>query len=147
MRKGLAMCTDRDELIKVSYPFLSAEQRKAAVMDSFIPKDSAWYAKTPLVQYTYNMTEANKALDASGYKFGASVKFNADGSVSGGATRTNDKGEPLTLKFTTTNAPFRQTWGGAFVRQMAKCGITVLPSYIPRLNLVRQQLWFAPPRL
>ncbi len=131
VRKGIAMCTDRDELIKVSYPFLSADQRKAAVMDSFIPKDSAWYAKTPLAQYPYNMTEANKLLDASGYKFPDGTKFKADGSVDGGGSRTNANGEPLTLKFTTTNAPFRQTWGGAFVRQMAKCGITVLPSYIP----------------
>jgi len=37
----------------------------------------------------------------------------------------------LALSFTTTNAQFRQTWSAVFIRQMAACGIQVIPTYAP----------------
>ena len=35
------------------------------------------------------------------------------------------------MKFTTTNAQFRQTWGAVFVQNMAACGIQIIPQYVP----------------
>lgn len=125
VRKAIAHCSNRDELITSVYPFLSEEDRAKLNMDTFIPKDSAWYAKVvdpnaEIIDYTYDITGAGQLLDAAGWKL-----------PEGATLRENENGDPLALKFTTTNAQFRQTWGAVFVKQMQACGIQLLPSYIP----------------
>lgn len=125
VRQAVAYCSNRNELIQSVYSYLPDADRAKLNMDTFIPKDSAWYAKTvnpnaAIIDYTFDITKAGTLLDEAGWKL-----------PEGGTIRSNAKGDPLALRFTTTNAPFRQTWGGVFVRQMAKCGIQLLPSYIP----------------
>ena len=118
VRQAIATCTDRNELISVSYPYLSAEDRDKLMMDTFIPKSSPFYT-APSVQYTFDITKAGQMLDEAGWKL-----------PEGENIRVNANGDPLVLRFTTTNAAFRQTWGAVFTAQMAKCGIGIQPSYI-----------------
>lgn len=125
VRQAIAHCTNPVELIGSVYGFLPEEQRAGQIMDTFIPKDSPWYAKNidpnaNIIQYTFDITRAGELLDEAGWT-----------RPEGAAIRVNDKGEPLALRFTTTNAPFRQTWGAVWVSQLQKCGIQLLPSYIP----------------
>lgn len=125
VRQAIAHCTNPIELIGSVYGFLPEEQRTKQLMDTFIPKDSPWYAKNidpnaNIIQYTFDITRAGELLDEAGWKL-----------PEGGRIRANDKGEPLAIRFTTTNAPFRQTWGAVWVSQLQKCGIQLLPSYIP----------------
>ena len=49
----------------------------------------------------------------------------------GAAARTNANGDALSLKFTTTNAQFRQTWSAVAIQQLADCGIQIIPTYAP----------------
>ncbi len=125
VRQAIAHCTNPIELIGSVYGFLPEEQRTKQLMDTFIPKDSPWYAKNidsnaNVVVYEFNTEKAGQLLDEAGWKL-----------PEGGRIRANEKGEPLALRFTTTNAPFRQTWGAVWVSQLQKCGIQLLPSYIP----------------
>ncbi|MCS7325524.1 MAG: ABC transporter substrate-binding protein [Anaerolineae bacterium] len=125
VRKAIAHCTNRKALIDSVYPFLPEEEREKLFMDTFIPKDSVWYAKNVdpnanIVDYPYDPEKGKALLEEAGWKL-----------PEGGSVRVNDKGEPLALRFTTTNAPFRQTWGAVFVKSLQDCGIQLLPSYIP----------------
>jgi ABC-type transport system substrate-binding protein len=125
VRQAIAHCTNPIELIGSVYGFLPEEQRAKQIMDTFIPKDSPWYAKNidpnaNVVTYEFNIEKAGQLLDEAGWKL-----------PEGGRIRVNDKGEPLAIRFTTTNAPFRQTWGAVWVSQLQQCGIQLLPSYIP----------------
>ena len=125
VRRAIAHCTNPIELIGSVYGFLPEEQRAKQVMDTPIPKDSPWYAKNidpnaNIVTYEFNIEKGQALLDEAGWKL-----------PEGGRIRVNDKGEPLAIRFTTTNAPFRQTWGAVWVSQLQKCGIQLLPSYIP----------------
>ena len=125
VRQAIAHCTNPVELIGSVYGFLPEEQRAKQLMDTFIPKDSPWYAKNidpnaNIVTYEFNIEKGQALLDEAGWKL-----------PEGGRIRVNDKGEPLAIRFTTTNAPFRQTWGAVWVSQLQKCGIQLLPSYIP----------------
>jgi ABC-type transport system substrate-binding protein len=120
VRQAIAHCTDRNELISVSYPFLSAEEQGKLQMDTWIPKISPFYSNPNNIQYTFDITAGGKLLDEAGFKL-----------PEGGSVRANDKGEPMILRFTTTNAQFRQTWASVFERQMAKCGIVIQRSHIP----------------
>ena len=120
VRQAIAHCTNRDQLIAASYPFLSADEQAKLRMDTWIPKTSPFYANPNNIDYTFDITGAGKLLDDAGWKL-----------PEGGTIRQNKNGEPLTIRFTTTNAQFRQTWGAVFAKQMAACGIVVQPSYIP----------------
>jgi ABC-type transport system substrate-binding protein len=125
VRRAIAHCTNPIELIGSVYGFLPEEQRTKQLMDTPIPKDSPWYAKNidpnaNIVTYEFNIEKGQALLDEAGWKL-----------PEGGSIRVNDKGEPLAIRFTTTNAPFRQTWGAVWVSQLQKCGIQLLPSYIP----------------
>ncbi len=119
VRQAIAMCANRNELIQVSYPFLSAEEQGKLIMDTWIPKSSPFYA-APSVQYTYDVTKAGALLDEAGWKL-----------PEGGNVRANAAGEPMIVRFTTTNAQFRQTWAAVFEKQMAKCGIVIQRSHVP----------------
>jgi ABC-type transport system substrate-binding protein len=125
VRQAIAHCMNPTELIGSVYGFLPEEQRAKQIMDTWIPKDSPFYAKNAnpdanITQYTFDITGAGKLLDEAGWTL-----------PEGATLRVNAAGEPLAIRFTTTNAPFRQTWGAVFVSQMQKCGIQLLPSYIP----------------
>ncbi len=125
VRQAIAHCTDRSALIGSVYGYLPDEQRSKLFMDTFIPKDSVWYAKNVdpnanIVDYPYDPEKGGQLLDEAGWTL-----------PEGAAIRVNANREPLALRFTTTNAPFRQTWGAVFVSSLQKCGIQLLPSYIP----------------
>ncbi|MGQ9904642.1 MAG: ABC transporter substrate-binding protein [Anaerolineae bacterium] len=125
VRQAIAHCTDRSALIGSVYGYLPEEERAKLFMDTFIPKDSVWYAKNVdpnanIVDYPYDVEKGSQLLEEAGWKL-----------PEGARIRVNDKNEPLALRFTTTNAPFRQTWGAVFVSSLQGCGIQLLPSYIP----------------
>ncbi len=125
VRQAIAHCTDRNALIESVYGYLPEEERAKLYMDTFIPKDSVWYAKNVdpnanIVDYPFDPDRGAQLLEEAGWAL-----------PEGGSVRVNAKGEPLALRFTTTNAPFRQTWGAVFVSSLQKCGIQLLPSYIP----------------
>ncbi len=120
VRQAIAHCTDTSALIAVSYPFLSDEEKAKLKMDTWIPKISQFYSNPNNIQYTFDITAGGKLLDESGWKL-----------PDGGTVRANDKGEPMILRFTTTNAQFRQTWASVFEQQMAACGIVIQRSHIP----------------
>lgn len=122
VRQAVAYCTDRDSLIKASFPALPDADRAKLRMDTFIVKDSPFYAKdnANLVQYPFDLKKAGELLDVAGWKKGEKDKF-----------RKNDKGQQLTLRFYTTNAQFRQTWGTVWTRQMEACGVEIQPFYTP----------------
>ena len=119
VRQAIAYCTNRPDLIKSVYPFVSADEQAKLLMDTFIPK-THWAWKGPYEDYAFNKDEGAKLLEEAGWKL-----------KEGDTYRTNDKGETLALKFTTTNAQFRQTWGAVFVQNMGDCGIQIVPQYVP----------------
>ena len=122
VRQGIAHCTDRDKLIASVYEYVPDADKPKLRMDTFLPKTSQFYAKDNpnVVDYAFDKAKGGALLEAAGWKL-------ADKAT----VRANAKNEPLTLRFTTTNAQFRQTWGAVFTKQMADCGIVLQPSYIP----------------
>jgi ABC-type transport system substrate-binding protein len=117
VRQALAHCLDRDGLIVASYPYV--DDPTTLEMDSFNPKSHwAWGGPYDFPQYD---PEAGKALlDEAGWTLGE-----------GESVRTNADGNRLSLKFTTTNAQFRQTWSAVAIQQWAECGIEIIPTYAP----------------
>jgi ABC-type transport system substrate-binding protein len=116
-RQGIAHCTNRAEVINSVYPFV--EDQSVLFMDSFVPTDH-WSHADGLVQYPFDPEAGMALFEEAGWTL-------ADGA----AVRTNADGEEFTLKFTTTNAQFRQTWGAVFQSNMADCGLQILPFYTP----------------
>lgn len=120
VRQAIAYCTNRPELIAAVYPFLDESQQASQLMDSFLPTGHWALASEGLTRYPFNSARGQALLDEAGWQL-----FEDE------TTRTNADGEPLALKFTTTNAQFRQTWGAVFAEQMAACGIEIVPTYAP----------------
>ena len=120
VRQAIAYCTNRPELIQSVYPYLTPEQQENLLMDTFLPKTHWAAAKENITVYPFDPEKGKALLEEAGWKLpeGASVRVNANG-------------EPLSLSFTTTNAQFRQTWSAVFIRQMAACGIQIIPTYAP----------------
>lgn len=118
VRQAIAYCLDRRALIASIYPYI--EDPDALLMDSFLPRDH-WAYGGPYADMPQYDPEAGRALlEDAGWTLPA-----------GAAVRRNADGEPLTLKFTTTDAQYRQTWGAVFVQNMAACGIEIRPDYVP----------------
>jgi ABC-type transport system substrate-binding protein len=117
VRQAIAHCTDRDALIASVYPYV--EDPSTLLMDSFNPKDH-WTYSGPYDFPWYDPEAGMALLDEAGWTL-----------PEGNTVRQNADGETLSLKFTTTTAPFRQTWSAVFVQNMAACGIQVLPNYAP----------------
>ena len=115
VRQAIAYCTNRPELIKSVYPFLTEEQQKGLLMDTFLPK-SHWAATSDGVTvYDFNPEKGKALLKEAGWEEGA-----------------NKDGAPLFLKFTTTNAAFRQTWATVLEQQLKdNCGITISRTHAP----------------
>jgi ABC-type transport system substrate-binding protein len=117
VRQAIAHCVDRDALIASVYPYV---QDKAALrMDSFLPK-THWAYKGPYQDYPHDVAAGGKLLDDAGWKLQEGADY-----------RTNDKGETLALKFTTTTAQFRQTWAAVAEQNLKECGIQLIRLHVP----------------
>jgi ABC-type transport system substrate-binding protein len=119
VRQAIAHCTDRDALIAANYTYADDETKAELRMDSWVPKMS-WAYGGPYPDYEYSVEKGGALLDEAGWTL-----------PEGAAFRENAAGETLALKFTTTNAQFRQTWGAVFVQNQAACGIQIIPQYTP----------------
>lgn len=118
-RQGIAYCTNRDELIASVYPFI--EDKSVLNMNTQIPKSSwANYDGDELVKYPFDPEAGGALFTEAGWTLaeGATYRANADG-------------DEMSLKFTTTNAQFRQTWAAVFESNMADCGLRVLRLHAP----------------
>ncbi len=117
VRTAIANCIDRDALIASVYPYV--EDATTLEMDSFNPK-THWAWQGPYDFPAYDPAAGQALLDEAGWTL-------ADGA----AVRSNADGDQLVLKFTTTNAQFRQTWSAVMIQQLAECGIQIIPTYAP----------------
>jgi ABC-type transport system substrate-binding protein len=121
VRRAIAHCTNRDELIAANYTYADDETKAELRMDSWIPS-SSWAYGGPYTEldYEFSLEKGTALLEEAGWTL-----------PEGAAVRRNANGEALALKFTTTTAQFRQTWGAVFVANMAACGIQIVPQYVP----------------
>jgi len=116
VRQAIAYCTNRPELIKSVYPFLTEEEQKGLLMDTFLPKSHWAAASDGVTVYDFNPEKGIALLKEAGWEEGANVTT----------------GAPLFLKFTTTSAAFRQTWATVLEQQLAdNCGITISRTHAP----------------
>ena len=120
VRQAIAYCTNRPQLIAAVYPYLSAEQQQGLLMDTFLTKNHWSATTTGITTYAFDTTKGQALLDEAGWK-----------KAEGQSGRANAAGDPLSLRFTTTDAQFRQTWSAVFIQQMAACGIQIVPTYAP----------------
>jgi ABC-type transport system substrate-binding protein len=116
VRQALFHCLDRDALIASVYPYV--EDKAALRMDTFLPK-THWAYGGDITDYPYDPEKGMALLDEAGW------------TAPDGGIRQNANGDALALKFTTTNAQFRQTWSAVAIQQWAACGIQVVPLYAP----------------
>jgi ABC-type transport system substrate-binding protein len=122
VRRAIAYCTDRKELIESVYPFLGDEQKERMLMDTFIPQGHWAHTSEGITQYPFDPQQGQQLLEESGW---VASEFE-------GEPRVNEAGEPLVLDFTTTNADFRQTWATVMERQLLEnCGIQIIRQHIP----------------
>ena len=119
VRQAIATCINRDELIASVYPFLTDAEKAGLRMDTNLPK-THWAYKGPYTDYPYDVVAGGKLLDEAGWKL-----------KEGDTYRTNDKGDVLALKFTTTTAAFRQTWAAVAEQDLLKCGIQLIRQHVP----------------
>ncbi|MCU0493780.1 MAG: ABC transporter substrate-binding protein [Chloroflexaceae bacterium] len=119
VRQAIAHCTNRPELIKSVYPFLSEEDQQKLLMDANLPQGHWALATTGLTTYPFDVERGKALLDEAGWTL-----------AEGQSVRAKD-GVPMSLSFTTTNAQFRQTWSQVFIQQMSECGIQIIPTYAP----------------
>ena len=121
VRQALSYCTNKADLVKSVYVTLTPEQQEGLIMHTNIPRDHWAYAGDENITiYPYDPDQGRALLDEAGWTL-----------AEGATYRTNADGEELALKFTTTNATFRQTWSAVWIQQMADCGINVVPTYAP----------------
>ncbi len=119
VRQAIAQCINRDALIASVYTFVSDEDKAKLRMDSFLPK-THWAYKGPYTDYPYDVKAAGALLDEAGWKL-----------AEGATYRTNDKGDALAVKFTTTTAQFRQTWAAVAEQNLKDCGIQMIRQHVP----------------
>ncbi len=121
VRQAIAYCTNKEELLASVYPLLSDEQRSALVMNTNIPRTHWAYAGDENITiYPFDPAQGQALLDEAGWTLGEGDDF-----------RSNEAGDPLSFKLTTTNAAFRQTWGAVWEQQMAACGVQVVRLHVP----------------
>jgi ABC-type transport system substrate-binding protein len=121
MRQAIAYCTNRIELIQSVYPFLPEEDQQNLLMDTNIPRVSwAAYAGPEVQKYPFDPEKGKALMEEAGWTLAEGAEF-----------RTNAAGDELSLKFTTTNAAFRQTWAAVFEANMAACGLRILRLHAP----------------
>lgn len=117
VRKAIAYCTNRPELIASVYSFV--DDPSTLLMDTNIPSDH-WAHAAGVEQYPFDAAQGMALLDDAGWTLAEGAEF-----------RLNAAGEELSLKFTTTSAQFRQTWAAVFESNMADCGIRVVRLHAP----------------
>jgi len=120
VRRAIAHCTDRADLIRSVYPWL--EDPTLLDMDSFIPPEHWAYPQdqATLVRYPFDPEKGRALLEEAGW-----------GLATGATYRTNMAGEELALTLTTTQAEFRKTWTAAFEEQMKACGLRIVRRHTP----------------
>jgi ABC-type transport system substrate-binding protein len=116
-RQGIAYCSNRPEMVSSVYAW--AEDQSALLMDTFIPTKH-WAHTTPAQQYPFDPEQGGALFTEAGWTLAEGASF-----------RTNAAGEEMNLKFTTTNAQFRQTWAAVFESNMAACGLRVVRFHVP----------------
>lgn len=116
-RQGIAYCANREELIASVYPWI--EDKSSLQMDTFIPK-SHWAYTQPSESYAFDLEKGQALFTEAGWTLAEGATF-----------RTNEAGDEMQLKFTTTTAQFRQTWAAVFEANMAACGLRVLRFHVP----------------
>jgi ABC-type transport system substrate-binding protein len=117
VRHALAHCIDRDALIASVYPYVEDDEKADLRMDTFLPR-THWAYGGDIVDYEYDPAAGQALLEEAGWT--------GDGPV-----RSNAAGDPLVLRFTTTNAQFRQTWSAVMIQNLTECGVQILPLYAP----------------
>jgi ABC-type transport system substrate-binding protein len=117
VRQAIAYCADRIALVNSVYAFV--DDKESLLMDTFIPTDH-WAHASGVTQYPFDPAQGAALLDEAGWTL-------ADGAT----IRANANGDALSLKFTTTNAQFRQTWAAVFEANMAACGIQIVRLHAP----------------
>lgn len=122
VRQAIAYCTDRAALISSVYDYLSPEQQQVLFMDSFI-QTTHWAHAKGLQQYPFDPAKGKALLEEAGWTVPADAPA--------GTFRKNAAGEELSLRFTTTNAQFRQTWAAVFESNMRDCGIRIVRLHAP----------------
>lgn len=121
VRKAIAHCTDKSDLLASVYPLLGDEERAPLEMNSWIPGSHWAYAGDEnLTLYPFDPEQGKALLEEAGWTLAEGADF-----------RTNEAGEELAFKFTTTNAAFRQTWAAVWEQQMAECGIQIVRLHVP----------------
>jgi ABC-type transport system substrate-binding protein len=121
VRQAIAHCTDKEELLASVYPLLSAEQRSELVMHTNIPRSHWAYAGDENITiYPFDPVQGGVLLDEAGWSLNADTGY-----------RNNAAGDELSIKLTTTDAAFRQTWAAVWEQQMLNCGIRVLRLHVP----------------
>ena len=122
VRQALAYCTNKLELIQSVYPLAAPEQQEALILNTMIASGHWAYAGDENITiYDFNVEAGSALLEEAGWTFAT-----PDDTV-----RTNAAGETLSLKFSTTSAAFRKTWGAVWAQQMAACGIEIIQLYVP----------------
>lgn len=119
VRQAIAYCTDRDAMIASVFPWLTAEQRAALRLDSFLPRDH-WAYGGPYETYEYDAAKGKALLEEAGWV--ASME---------GGIRQNAAGDALAIKLMTTDTRFRQTWAGVMEQNLAECGIQLVRFHVP----------------
>jgi ABC-type transport system substrate-binding protein len=121
VRQALAYCTNRPELIESVYPYLNDEQKEELLMDTFLPRGH-WAAATDnITTYEFDAEQGSQLLEDAGWTL-----------AEGASVRTNANGDSLNLRFTTTNAQFRQTWATVLESQLLQnCGIQIIRTHAP----------------
>ncbi len=117
VRQAIAYCIDRGAVIESVFPYV--EDKSALLMDTFVPK-THWAYGGDITEYPYDPEAAIALLEEAGWT-----------DPDGDGIRNNANGDALSVKFTTTNAQFRQTWSAVAIQQLAGCGIQVVPLYAP----------------
>jgi ABC-type transport system substrate-binding protein len=121
VRQAIAYCTNRPELIKSVYPYLTEDEQKKLLMDTNLPQGHWALATEGITTYPFDAAKGKALLDEAGWT-----------APEGGGTRANADGVPLFIKFTTTDAQFRQTWATVLEQQLAdNCGIQISRTHAP----------------
>jgi ABC-type transport system substrate-binding protein len=121
VRRALAHCTNKLELLASVYPLLNEEERLGLFMDTNIPKAHWAYAGDENITiYPFDIEKGQALLDEAGWTLPEGEPF-----------RKNANGEELALKLTTTTAAFRQTWAAVWEQQMAACGVHIVRFHAP----------------
>jgi hypothetical protein len=125
VRQAIAYCTNRPELIKSVYPFISADDQKKLLMDTFLPQGHWALTTEGVATYPFDPAKGNGLLDEAGWTLPEGAKPNE-------AIRANKDGVPLFIKFVSTDAQFRQTWATVLEQQLKdNCGIQIARTHAP----------------